>query len=96
MLKNLLSVIRKSNRHLSSRSYQSPRRYNFKKWFFVGTSAGLGGAIIYDGIRNDFEFTGGAQRFLRCFKIAVMISAVYSWNLHNLNEDSEEYDVVSF
>lgn len=60
----------------------------------MGSSAGIIGSVIYDGISNDFEVTGGVQRFLRCFKIAVMISADYSWNLNGLNEDSEEYDVV--
>ena len=95
MLKTLLNVIFQKNRNFSSNIYRGTKQFNLKKWILVGSSTGLIGTVIYDGIVKDFEKTGGIQRFLRCLKIAVIISADYSWNLHNLDEDSEEYDTVS-
>lgn len=56
---------------------------------------GIGIASIYDGF-NEFEYCGGAGRFFRSLKIATEISADYAWNLYSLQENTKEYNEVSF
>lgn len=54
----------------------------------------LAAGIAYDG-SNEFQYCGGAGRFLRSLKIAAWISFDYGWNLYGVDEASEEYTKVS-
>lgn len=54
----------------------------------------LAASVAYDGF-NEFQYYGGARRFLRSLKIAAAISFDYSWNLYGVDEKSEEYKKVS-
>lgn len=78
--------------------------YNFflKDFFFnyyQGTAILLASALAYDGLVKDFEVYGGIERFIRSSIVAAQISLDYSyffWKYQDLDEDSEEYDLVSF
>lgn len=88
-------------RHLSRRKKNS----NFPKLSTKATTSSFGrylnrtlfgvvvGTITYDGY-NEFEVFGGISRFLRSLKIAALISADYMWNLHGINEGTDEYNRV--
>lgn len=51
-------------------------------------------ALAHDSL-NEFQYSGGATRFLRSLKIAAQISFDYSWNLYGVDEKAEEYEKVS-
>lgn len=67
----------------------------WKKYAFRTTLGLLASGIAYDGA-NEFEYCGGAGRFLRSLKIAALISVDYTWNLYGVDEKSEEYNKVGF
>lgn len=52
------------------------------------------GTIVYDGVINDFQFCGAAERFLRSMKVGLTICADYKWNLRGITEGTPEYDVL--
>lgn len=66
----------------------------WKKYAFRTAIGLLVSGIAYDGT-NEFEYCGGAGRFLRSLKIAAFISFDYAWNLYGVDEASEEYSKVS-
>lgn len=51
------------------------------------------GAIAYDA-NNEFQFFGGANRFLRSLKIAAVISMDYKWHLYNLADGNANKEKV--
>lgn len=65
----------------------------WKKYAFRTALGLLVAGIAYDGT-NEFEYCGGAGRFLRSLKIAALVSFDYAWNLYGVDETSEEYSKV--
>lgn len=50
--------------------------------------------MFIDGLLNDYETFGSANRFLRSLRIGAMILCDYGLNLRNLKEGTEEYNEV--
>lgn len=79
--------------HTVSRSVEPKRTARVGRYFFGITVATAVTITVYDST-NEFEYIGGAIRFLRSLKIAAVISADYSWSLFGLTDNTEEYGNV--
>lgn len=53
----------------------------------------IAAGLAHDSL-NEFQYCGGAGRFLRSMSIAAHISFDYSWNLYGVAENSDEYKKV--
>lgn len=73
-----------------TRSEEPKRTGRLGRFFFGITVATAVTVTVYDST-NEFEYIGGASRFLRSLKIAAVISADYSWSLFRLDDKTEEY-----
>lgn len=71
----------------------APRPRVWKKYVLRTGVAVLAATLAHDSL-NEFQYFGGATRFLRSMKIAAQISFDYSWNLYGIDEKTEEYKKV--
>lgn len=76
-----------------ARSSEPKRSRRIGRYFFGITVATAVTVTVYDST-NEFEYIGGASRFLRSLKIAAIISLDYSWSLFGLDRNTEEYGNV--
>lgn len=83
----------RSNYAISHQSIEARSTSSFGRYLNRTFCGVVIGAITYDGY-NEFVIFGGISRFLRSLKIAALISADYSWNLHGINEGTDEYNRV--
>lgn len=76
-----------------TKSVEPARTGRIGRYFFGITMATAVAITAYDSA-NEFEYIGGASRFLRSLKIAAVISADYSWSLFGVDDNTEEYGKV--
>lgn len=76
-----------------AKSVQPARTGRIGRYFFGISVASAVAITVYDST-NQFEYIGGASRFLRSLKIAAVISADYSWSLFGVDNSTEEYGKV--
>lgn len=86
--KFLNSSLRSASNVASTRSFT-----NYKKTLIF--FSGFGSIACFDYFARDGESLGAVLRFGRSFKIACQISLDYNVGLYGLDENSEEYDIVS-
>lgn len=75
-------------------SSASANQQVWKKYVLGAGAAVIAAGLIHDSL-NEFQYCGGASRFLRSMKIAAQISIDYTWSLYGVTEDSDEYAKVS-